>query len=237
MHRVLTSTAPPSILRGARFGASAGLFHLITPPPVSRNESWFTALLQRLARTPETSLVVQALDALRRNPALGEVPFNHLRDMARLMHYRDYKEGEYVYHADDPGLGLYLVQEGGVRLYARAEDGEMAPVLDVGPFETFGEESLLGEFRRKETVQVVGPTRLLGFFRPDLKVLGNRRPKAANLVVLALARHVVARERRMIEAVAARQGRVEALRAAHGAPSGDGRVVTPRPRAAEPERM
>ncbi len=151
------------------------------------------------------------LETLRHTLLFADMTPANLRDLAHVMHYRDYKPDEYIYHEHDPGLGLYIVQQGEVALLTEDEYGELHRVHDVERFGVFGAASLAGEFRRTETAQVLVPTRLLGFFRPDLKTLEQRHPRLGMAVGLALARYLTTQHENLRRSIVAQEGKVVAL--------------------------
>jgi CRP/FNR family cyclic AMP-dependent transcriptional regulator len=133
------------------------------------------------------------------------------------LHRRDYKRDEFLYYEHDPGLGLYIVQRGCVRLLTEDEKGKEHDLRQAAEHEFFGALSLLGEYRRMETAQALTETRVLGFFSPDLKTMLKRNPLVGAAVVAALARHVAARQVALIQRMAHDQGKVAALRLLDGA--------------------
>lgn len=139
-----------------------------------------------------------------------------MRDVAAVLHQRTYRRDEYLYYEDDPGLGLYVVQRGRVRLL-KEEGDTVVELRQVAEHAFCGELSLLGDFRRMETAQALTETTVLGFFRPDLKVVLKRNPQAGADVVLALARMVAAQQAALIRLVAEEEGITEALRLAEDA--------------------
>jgi CRP-like cAMP-binding protein len=134
-----------------------------------------------------------------------------LHDVATVLHQRTYRRDEYLYYEDDPGLGMYVVQRGRVRLL-RETEGEVVELRQVAEYAFCGELSLLGDFRRMETAQALTDTTVLGFFRPDLKVLLKRNPQAGADVVLALGRMLAARQVALARHLTQEVGPVEALR-------------------------
>jgi CRP-like cAMP-binding protein len=71
--------------------------------------------------------------------------------------------------------------------------------------------SLLGDFRRLETAETITEARVLGFFRPDLKNVMRRNPKAAAEITMAMARYVAAQHVEAIRLIEERDGRDAAL--------------------------
>ena len=133
-----------------------------------------------------------------------------LRDVAAVLHQRTYRRDEYLYYEHDPGLGLYVVQRGRVRLLTEEGD-DVRELRQVAEYAFCGELSLLGDFRRMETAQALTETTVLGFFKPDLQVILKRNPQAGAEVVLALARMLAARQVELGRLVAEEEGAVEAM--------------------------
>lgn len=122
----------------------------------------------------------------------GHLSSRALYSMAGAVHRRTYQRGEVLYHEGDPGLGLYVVEAGRVRLTTE-KSGRPHELQELEVHEMIGALSLLGDFRRLETAETVTETRVLGFFRPDLKTVVRRDPKAGAEIRKALGRHIAAR--------------------------------------------
>jgi CRP-like cAMP-binding protein len=172
---------------------------------------------RRLTRRREDTLVREAATTLAEASLFQGFPRRALRALSEAVHARTFRRGEFLYYEDDPGLGLYVVQQGRVRLTTEDEHGEPRELRRAGPGEVFGELSLLGDFPRMETARAVVETQVLGFFRPDLKTMLRRRPQAAAAVVEALAAHL-ARRQVAITRLAAEEG----LAAEEEGPGDDG---------------
>jgi CRP/FNR family cyclic AMP-dependent transcriptional regulator len=150
-------------------------------------------------------------DVLRAVPTLNRLSSNALYAMASAAHRRTYRRGESLYYEGDPGLGLYVVESGRVRLISDADPNRKRDLRELGANEIFGVLSLLGDFPRLETAETVTETRVLGFFRPDLKNVMRRNPKAAAEVTMAMARHVAAQHVEAIRIIEEQEGRDVAL--------------------------
>jgi CRP-like cAMP-binding protein len=157
---------------------------------------------------PQTQKMAEVLGAV---PAFGHLSAGALRAMASATHRRTYRRGESLYYQGDPGLGLYVVASGRVRLVSDAESSRKRELRELEANDLFGGLSLLGDFRRLETAETVTEARVLGFFRPDLKNVMRRHPKAGSEIVMALARRVAAQHVEAIRLLEERSGRDLAL--------------------------
>lgn len=149
-------------------------------------------LYRRLFQRRLDPRIREIADVLRTVPALEPLSSGALYAMASATHRRTYHRGESLYYEDDPGLGLYIVESGRIRLFSEATPERTRTLRELEANEMFGVLSLLGDFPRLETAETLTDARVLGFFRPDLKNVMRRDPKAGTEIVLALSRRVAA---------------------------------------------
>ncbi|MEP1150349.1 MAG: cyclic nucleotide-binding domain-containing protein [Balneola sp.] len=105
-------------------------------------------------------------------------------EFLQLCHRRKYKEGEYVFYRDDPGTGMYFIQEGKIELMLESDKEEEPENTDESKFvldapDSFGALSIGYNLRRKSTAKCLTDCQLLGFFQPDFEVLRDRHPQIA----------------------------------------------------------
>lgn len=103
-------------------------------------------------------------------------------ELLQLCHRRKYKEGEFIYYQNDPGTGMYFIEEGNVRL--AVTDGtdiqsEDHFHLDLTAPSEFGTMSIGYDIRRLSSAQCLTDSTLLGFFKPDFETLKKRHPETA----------------------------------------------------------
>lgn len=169
---------------------------------------------QRLIRRQVEATTQEAMETLSKVPAFATCSQDTLHVLAEMVHRRTYRRGECLYYEGDPGLGMYVVQEGRIRL--TAEDQQPGTVYELrraGPNDAFGILSLLGDFRRMETAQTITEARVLGFFRPDLSNLMKRNPQAGAEITMALARFLANQHIELIRLMAESDGRDAAMMA------------------------
>jgi CRP-like cAMP-binding protein len=118
--------------------------------------------------------------------------------MASVTHRRTYRRGESLYYEGDPGLGLYIVESGRIRLVTDREPDRSHELRVLEANDMIGGLSLLGDFRRLETAETVTEAQVLGFFRPDLKNVQRRNPKDGTEIIMALARQMAAQHVELI---------------------------------------
>lgn len=166
---------------------------------------------QRVVHRQVDARTRKTMDVLKQTAAFSACSNGTLREVAEGVHHRTYRRNEYLYYERDPGLGLFVIEQGRVRLTTGEQQDTTYELSQLGPYEMCGTLSILGDFRRMETAQAMTETQVLGFFRPDLKNLLKRNPKAGTEVLTALARYVAAQQVEMVTLMADRVGRSTAL--------------------------
>ena len=174
---------------------------------------WHT--LQRgyraLFRPREDAYTRELLHVLRHVPIFQHLPRRVLKTVLPYLHTRTYRRHEVIYFEGDPGLGLYIIIRGTVRLLMENENGQFEELARLSEYDTCGHLALLGEFPRMETAQAATEVQVLGLFRPDLKLLLRRHPAVGAAILQAVARYVAARQVKLVELLARCTDRRQAL--------------------------
>lgn len=103
-------------------------------------------------------------------------------EFLQLCHRRKYTKGEYIYYQDDPGTGMYFIEEGYVDLIvtnSQDESGSESLSFELEPPNSFGALSIGYDLRRFSSAKCVTDCTLLGFFNPDFETLKKRNPGIA----------------------------------------------------------
>ena len=115
-------------------------------------------------------------------------------ELLQLCHRRKYKEGETIYYQNDPGAGMYFIEEGAVRLVMTGpEDKPDTTQLSVdlkAPSE-FGIIAIGYEIPRMTTAICLEESILLGFFNPDYESLKKRHPETAIKLLEAISKRIL----------------------------------------------
>lgn len=123
---------------------------------------------------------------LSRVPIFSQLTHRELRRLAGIVHRREYAANEFVFSQGDPGLGMYVVEEGLVEITMTEPDGQYKTLTVLKPGDFFGELSLLDESPRSASAVAKAYSRIIGFFRPDLIDLLNRSPKSGTKILFKL---------------------------------------------------
>ncbi len=97
-------------------------------------------------------------DHLARSPVFGTLPPAALERLAASMQRRLYRKNQVVFHQDDPGTSVHLIEHGRVKIVLSTLDGEELLLRFLGEGELFGELALLDGRPRSATVQALDDT-------------------------------------------------------------------------------
>ena len=163
------------------------------------NALWANLFKADLRRDPEEA---ECVEVLKKVPLFEGISNRELSVITRLLHKRTYQAEEFVFHQNDPGLGMYVILHGTVAIMAETNRPPLAELHD-GDF--FGELALLDELPRSAGAKATAPSVILGFFQPDFFSLVDRHPRLGNKILLRLARMIGRRLRVTVDQTRALQ--------------------------------
>jgi CRP-like cAMP-binding protein len=124
-----------------------------------------------------------------------------LRRLARILHERTYRDGEYIYEEGKPGTAMYIVRGGVVEIVRRRRNGEEVPLVSLEPPATLEELAVVGaDVVHWTSGRARGPVSLVAIGRPDLDALGRNFPLLANKILKKLAHTMAMRLQMVLEA-------------------------------------
>ena len=123
-----------------------------------------------------------------------------LSRLARIIHEREYVDGEYICEEGKPGAALFIVRRGVVQVVSGTGAQEV-PLVLLEPPATFEEAAAIGTAAlRWFSVRARGPVSLLALGKSDLDALIVNFPGLANKVLIRLARTLALRLQMRIDA-------------------------------------
>lgn len=148
---------------------------------------------------------------LSRVPIFSQLTERELRRLAGIVHRREYSANEFVFSQGDPGLGMYVVEDGQIEITMTESGGESKTLTILKPGDFFGELSLLDESPRSASAVAKVYSRIIGFFRPDLIDLLNRSPKSGTKILFKLGEVIGTRLRITNEQLGKASAELEAI--------------------------
>jgi len=128
---------------------------------------------------------------LKKVPIFQDLSGRELHKIEEMLYGpRNWRAGETIINQGDPGMGMYIVVSGQVRIAQMGDDGfeKQLATLTRGNF--FGAQALVDELPRSASAYALQPCRLLVFCRPDLLELLENNTSLALKMVEGLAQMI-----------------------------------------------
>jgi CRP-like cAMP-binding protein len=182
----------------------AGLKRLLLPPQPNRGSANILAIRARaLFHAPYSAMTKRRplVEFLKQVSLFEDLGHRDLVRIARIVHDRDYGDGEYICHQGRPGVALFIVRHGVVELVRRGVGAQEVPLALLEPPASFEESAAIGTGGiRWFSVRARGPVSLLALGRSDLDALIADSPVLANKILIRLAGIMAARLQMLIDA-------------------------------------
>jgi CRP-like cAMP-binding protein len=152
---------------------------------------------------PETTAAERRrslVDFLGRVTLFADLGRWQLRRLARIVHERDYRDGEYICEEGQPGAALFILRRGLVEIVRRGSQGKAVPLVTLEPPASFDEAAALETVAmRLFSARACGPVSVLALGKADLDALSANFPLAANKVLMRLAGIMATRLHMLLE--------------------------------------
>jgi CRP/FNR family transcriptional regulator, cyclic AMP receptor protein len=122
---------------------------------------------------------------------LEGVPDARVRELLQVARRRTFGRNEIVFHRDDPGDSLHLVNKGRFAVRVMTPLGETVTTAIRGAGESFGEMALVAEgARRSATVAALEDGETFSVYRDDFELLRRKHPSVSELLFRFLTNEV-----------------------------------------------
>jgi signal transduction histidine kinase len=115
---------------------------------------------------------------------------SELQKLAKADHVRRFTAGQVIFSAGEKGDGFYVVQKGGVEIFANVGNNETRVLARIGPGEFFGEMAVLDDVPRSASARAEVETKAIYISRAELLVFLDKRPELALKLVHEFSRRV-----------------------------------------------
>lgn len=182
-----------------------GIKRLLLPRPADTDSQDASAVAARALfdRPPEMTAEGRhtLVDFLKQVTLFEDLGPRDRRRLARIVHERDYRDGEYICEAGKPGAALFVLRRGLVEIVRRGSDGKEVPLVMLEPPASFEESAAMGTGSvRWFSARARGPVSLLALGKSDLEALSITFPLLANKVLMRLAGLMAIRLQTLVDA-------------------------------------
>ncbi len=127
------------------------------------------------------------LDLLKGIPILDNLSRQELKEFERIAHHRYFEPNEHIFWEGEPGVGMYIIKKGMVKIYKTSAGGKNEDIAILKDGDFFGELALLDESPRSASAIAMEASHILGFFRPEFFGVLERKPRLGLKVAIKLA--------------------------------------------------
>jgi len=114
---------------------------------------------------------------------------------------RDFRAGEVIFSAGEPGDGFYVVESGSVQITAVVTNNDAIPLATIGPGDFFGEMAVLDDAPRSATARAETDTTAFFLGRDELLDLLKRRPQLALNLIREFSKRMRALNRKYVDEI------------------------------------
>lgn len=120
-------------------------------------------------------------------PLFEDLPSSDLEIVAARVRERRYKEGDTIFHRHDPGVALYMIVKGTVKIHTDTHDGGESIIAILTEGEFFGELAVIDGDERSAHATTLEPAELLMLSRDDMHEILERYPRISLRLLSTLA--------------------------------------------------
>jgi CRP/FNR family transcriptional regulator len=141
------------------------------------------------------------VDFLKQVNLFENLQHGDLKQLARIVHERIYRDGEVIFEQGTPGAALYLLRGGMVEIMRKKGNAEEVPLAILEPPASFEEVAAVGtEVVHWASARARGPVSLVAIGRSDLDALSHHFPRLANKILMKLAQIIAFQFQMLLEA-------------------------------------
>jgi CRP/FNR family transcriptional regulator/CRP/FNR family cyclic AMP-dependent transcriptional regulator len=127
---------------------------------------------------------------LKQVPLFAGLADEDIRGLMSLAKRRTFRNGEVIFHREDPGQVLYVIKEGKVKICLISPDGQEISLIVFGKGECFGEFAILDGLPRSADAVALEKVECYTLQRSDFHNAIMKNPKIAIQIIEVLTRRL-----------------------------------------------
>ena len=166
---------------------------------LTRTEGPTRLLFGLLPRTSANDTGYNLADFLKSVQLFEGVGAADLRRLARLVHERTYRDGEYMFEQGKPCSAMFVIRAGAVELVRRSQNEEVLLATLEPPASLAESELLAANAVHWCSARAQGAVSVVAFGRSDVEALSHNFPLLANKLLAKLAQITALRLQMLVE--------------------------------------
>ena len=137
--------------------------------------------------TPEMKDLSDEAQSLSRVPIFKRLEPHELEHLAEEIDQVNYSAGETIFHENDRGDALYVVEEGSIRIWVYDQDVQQVTLAELKPGDFFGELAVLDQGERSSSATAITDVHLHRLSSEDFQKFLLAHPEASIDVICEIA--------------------------------------------------
>lgn len=137
--------------------------------------------------------------SLQAIPVFSKLTGRDLTNLIKIVHKRNYLPGEYIFYQGDPGIGLYIINDGEVIIQRANDRGEVTTLATFTDGDFFGELALVDGEKRSASAIAKTATNVSAIFKPDLDEYIESYPRKGIKILQGICQIIAVRLRKLNE--------------------------------------
>lgn len=139
----------------------------------------------------------ELLELMKEIPPFVSLPKKSLKALLQIVHHRNYISGEHIFYQGDPGLGLYIILEGEVKIQYFSPKGKKVTLANMSNGDFFGELALLDGEKRSASAVASKDCKIAIIFKPDLDEYILKNTKDGVSILHGISKIIITRLRHL----------------------------------------
>jgi CRP-like cAMP-binding protein len=132
---------------------------------------------------------------LKSMPPFQKLSTKYIQLLSNIIHNRVYTENEYIFYEGDPGVALYIILDGEIKIFQNNGEDKINNLVTLVRGDFFGELALIdGDVRSASAVAVKDST-IAVIFKPDLYQFIEQHPKRGIKILAGISEIIATRLR------------------------------------------
>lgn len=137
--------------------------------------------------------------SLKSLPIFQSLTKRDLDLLINFIHNRTFVQGEFIFYQGDPGIGLYIIREGEIKITRTNDEGVQNELATFTSGDFFGELALVDGEKRSASAIAQTEVKLSVIFKPDLDEFIEKYPKKGIKILTGISNIIAIRLRKLNE--------------------------------------
>ncbi len=160
-----------------------------TENPMEGRSTFWSNLFKTPAEKTDLENLLSAI------PPFEKFSPGYIKSVLQIVHNRVYTANEYIFYQGDPGIALYIIREGKVKIIKSDAQGNDTLLARFSRGDFFGEIALIDNDVRSASAVAETDCKLVVIFKPDLDRFMEKNPQKGIQILRGITKIIATRLR------------------------------------------